>query len=763
MRVILPTVLGLASLATAQTSNSTDCVSVYVNCLDLGGADNSCESENAICKNLCANSYGSCLESGIGDVACMTEYNSCLDGFAIFTTAANSAGKDCVSVFSDCHDSGTADNTCNSGNAQCKDKCSTIYGTCLTSGDADNASCMTQYNNCLDAFSVFATAATSQSIDCVSMFSACHDNLTADNTCDSYSAQCKDKCSVMYGTCLSSGAANDTLCMGQYNNCLDSFTPSISVDCVSNFTICRDNGIEANTCASYNAQCKDKCSVNYSTCLSSGDADDSACLTQYDGCLVSFTTVAGSSDCVSKYSLCEDDGTTPDNTCAANNAVCKTDCSTSYSTCLSSGDSSLAAPCLSQYNSCLDSFTWNTNTTITGQDCVSKYMNCDGEDNSCSAANAQCKNSCSVSYDDCRSSGDSSLDEECLIQYDNCLVNFNSVITTPDCASAYLSCDAADNDCEADLAQCKNTCGVARDTCETSGDESLYPQCLKQYDSCLVNFTVAKAAIGEDCVASYLSCDEADNVCFADNAQCKNKCAEVYDTCNSSGDNSTAAACLNLYDTCLVSFSANDTIAAGQDCATEYTACDASGVADNVCNSYFAQCKNKCATADDTCRSSGDETLVSMCDSMYNRCLDPVMNTNITTNATAVVNATAMVNSTSSYVLPSKTASLNTTYSTRVNLPSGYISSIPTASANGTGIFANATSSASAKLAVVTPATASSGFALPSQSTVATPSFANATSTYIPAQSTALPTEIPSSALAVVSASSDVEDETCES
>jgi hypothetical protein len=42
--------------------------------------------------------------------------------------------------------------------------------------------------------------------------------------------------------------------MGQYNNCLDSFTPSVSVDCVSNFTMCLDDGVEANTCASYSAQ-----------------------------------------------------------------------------------------------------------------------------------------------------------------------------------------------------------------------------------------------------------------------------------------------------------------------------------------------------------------------------------------------------------------------------------------------------------------------------------------------------------------------------
>jgi hypothetical protein len=682
MKFFIPILLGLTTSAVAQS----DCVSTYTTCLDNGGADNTCQSDNAKCKNTCANSYGVCLESGIGDAVCMTQYNSCLDAFTVFTTTSNSAGKDCVSLFSACHDSGEADNTCNSYNAQCKDKCSTIYGTCLTSGGADSTSCMTQYNNCLDSFSVFESRTAASGIDCVTKFSACHDNGTADNTCNSYNAQCKDKCSVMYGTCLSSGAADDSQCMNQYNNCLDSFTPSTSVDCVSSFTICRDNGGEANTCASYSAQCKDKCSVNYSTCLASGDADKPACLTQYDNCLVSFTTVANSTDCVTKYTACGNDGG-EDNACSADNAQCKTDCSTSYSTCLSSGDVSLAGPCLSQYNSCLVSFSWTTNTTTPeGQDCVSKYMACDDADNTCSAENAQCKNSCATSYDTCRSSGDESLDAPCLTQYNNCLVSFTSTVTTKDCTSKYLSCDGEDNTCTANNAQCKNTCSVAYDTCRSSGDEALDAPCLKQYDNCLVSFDVAQASIGEDCVAEYLSCNDADNTCSANNAQCKNKCAGAYDTCNTSGDNSTLPQCFRLYDLCLVSFSVNDTTPIGQDCATKYLHCGEAGIkADNECNADYAQCKNTCATAQDTCRSSGDETLISMCDSLYNSCLDPVLSTNITTNATAVIN------STSSIVFPSKTASLNLTValSTAVTTSSGV--ALQTSIVNST--FSNTTSS----------------------------------------------------------------------
>lgn len=112
MKLVVPTLLGLVSLVAA------DCVGDYVGCRADGGADNTCESNNAKCKNDCAGSYGACLESGADAATCMASYNTCYDAFTVFTTAANSAGKDCVSLFSSCHDSGEADNTCNSYNAQ---------------------------------------------------------------------------------------------------------------------------------------------------------------------------------------------------------------------------------------------------------------------------------------------------------------------------------------------------------------------------------------------------------------------------------------------------------------------------------------------------------------------------------------------------------------------------------------------------------------------------------------------------------------------
>ncbi|KAF7884769.1 uncharacterized protein EAF02_005105 [Botrytis sinoallii] len=725
--------LGFLTLVAAQSSSSsaTSCVSSYQLCLDEGGADNTCQSNNAKCKNSCADSYGSCLSSS-DTSSCMNSYNLCLNDFTIFTTPEDSAGKDCASLFSACHDSGKADNTCNSYAAQCKDKCSTIYATALTSGSSDSSAASTQYNNCLDSFSVFSTRESSSNLDCVSQFSACRANGTADNTCNSYTAQCKDKCSGIYGICLSSGSADDSLCMNQYNNCLDSFTPSTALDCVSSFTLCRNEGGESNTCASESATCKNDASINYSTCLSSGQADESACLKQYDSALVQFntTTLLNNTDCVSRFTECENEGN-EDSLCQSNNADCKTDCSTSYSTCLSSGDSALYAPCLEQYNFCLVTFAWETTTTTTGQDCVSKYMSSTGEDNARNAEAAQCKSACSTSYSTCLSSGDESLEAPCLMQYNSCLVNFNSTITTPDCASSLLSCDDASNSCAADAASCKNTCSVALDICQSSGDPALTAGCQKQYQSCLVSFTSATAVIGEDCVASFTGCRNnggADNTCSSEMASCKNKCSSVYDITGTSADNSTitASQALRLYDSCLVSFSSNDTTPTGQDCSSKYYACSLAGLeAPNVCNSEYATCKNDCAVILDTCRSSGDESLVSMCDSLYNGCLDPVMSSNITTNATVAINATA------TYVLPTKSAFFNLTgaYSTIVSkastaIASAYISGAPSSATNGTGHYTQATSVSTAAISTGV----SSGYSLPAVTISASYPLSNATS-----------------------------------
>ncbi|CAD6443325.1 fe360cdc-be1b-49b7-a44a-8c826701a5eb [Sclerotinia trifoliorum] len=735
MRTSFPSIINLSLVALiaahGSSAKSTSCVSSYQQCLDDGGADNTCQSINAKCKNSCADSYGSCLSSS-DTSSCMNSYNICLDDFTIFTTTQDSAGKDCASLFSACHDAGTPDNTCNSYAAQCKDKCSTIYATALTSGSPDTSAAKTQYNNCLDSLSVFSTRESSSSRDCVSQFSACRANGTDDNTCNSYTAQCKDKCSAIYGICLSSGSADDSLCMNQYNNCLDSFTVSTSLDCVSSFTSCRNEGGESNTCASESATCKNDASINYSTCLSSGNADGTACLEQYNSALVQFntTTLLNNTSCVSRFTKCKNEGK-EDSLCQSLNADCKTDCSTSYSTCLSSGDPALSSRCLEQYNFCLVTFAWDTTAAITGQDCVSEYMSSTGEDNARNYKAAHCKSGCSTSYSTCLSSGDKSLEAPCLTQYNLCLVDFKSSITKADCASSLLLCDEESNSCAANVASCKNTCSVALDICQSSGDPALTAPCQKQYQSCLVSFNAATAALKGDCVASFLSCRNnggADNACSSDMASCKNKCSSVYDISSTSADNSTIAVsqALRLYDNCLVSFSMNDTIPTGKDCSSKYYACSLAGLqAPNACDSDHATCKNDCAVILDACRSSGDESLISMCDSLYNGCLDPVLNSNITTKEKAKINDTA------TYVLPTKPAFFNLTgaYSSIVGdaVPSAasiYISGVPATSTNGTGYYGQATSIS--KAASATGNVEISGSALPSA--IVAPVYSNGTS-----------------------------------
>jgi hypothetical protein len=100
--------------------------------------------------------------------------------------------------------------------------------------------------------------------------------------------------------------------------------------------------------------------------------------------------------------------------------------------------------------------------------------------------------------------------------------------------------------------------------------------------------------------------------------------------------------------------------------------------------------------ARDTCRSSGDDTLVSFCDGLYNSCLDPVASTNITTNATSTstvtveaFNATAAL---STVVLPTDSLRANlssaaTATATKSGLGSGSVSvsAVPMGKVNATG------------------------------------------------------------------------------
>lgn len=66
----------------------------------------------------------------------------------------------------------------------------------------------------------------------------------------------------------------------------------------------------------------------------------------------------------------------------------------------------------------------------------------------------------------------------------------------------------------------------------------------------------------------------------------------MFDTCNSSGDNSTDAACLSFYDSCVGASSAgNSTI----DCVAQQEKMYLSGANDQDIDSSNAQCKDMCS------------------------------------------------------------------------------------------------------------------------------------------------------------------------
>jgi hypothetical protein len=101
--------------------------------------------------------------------------------------------------------------------------------------------------------------------------------------------------------------------------------------------------------------------------------------------LNTFPIIPGGSDCVAKYIKCGESGES-DESCNAQNAVCKDSCTNINSACLSSGSADEAA-CTKQYNACY----YSTSDVIT-LDTVAKYQNCLNAGTNVTACNARLTN-----------------------------------------------------------------------------------------------------------------------------------------------------------------------------------------------------------------------------------------------------------------------------------------------------------------------------------------------------------------------------------
>lgn len=297
---------------------------------------------------------------------------------------------------------------------------------------------------------------------------------------------------------------------------------------------------------------------------------------------------------------------------------------------------------------------------VAGTDCVTQYRDCLSDSSNtpgyCANIIAVCKNECAEDvYGACLRNGTAGT--TCMGLYNNCLDPVTSIAATfytTDCVTKYTTCRSTGNNtegfCSDENAKCKNECNVVYGTCLSSGSAD-DPACLWQYNACLDSFTASGTPSSNttsttDCVSALSSCDSAGVLtgpeCSAQDTVCKNACAVIQDTCLTSGDASLKPACLSQYDLCLDSSSADTAL----DCVSRASACAAAGTSASDCAAQNTVCKNSCAVIQDTCRSSGDDSMTPLCTSQFDACLG------------SYANGTALATSASSSVVPTGTGAV---------------------------------------------------------------------------------------------------------
>ncbi|KAG9731115.1 hypothetical protein KCU73_g11681, partial [Aureobasidium melanogenum] len=229
-------------------------------------------------------------------------------------------------------------------------------------------------------------------------------------------------------------------------------------------------------------------------CLSGNSSSVVAgCDAHYNECLGgSRVTPVSPVSCVEVATQCFLDGTA-DADCSAIVATCKSSCSRSQDTCLSSNDPSVKPGCQKHYDTCLGA-TPAAEEAAKDINCIKRFTSCSSSgvfaDNECNSQAAQCKNTCSGLLDSCNSSGDNSTSLQCQGVYNACL---GSQVTSLvdykplDCAGQAKLCASngtAANVCDQMKAQCINDCQITNDLCQVSGSSDV-KACNHLYAICL--------------------------------------------------------------------------------------------------------------------------------------------------------------------------------------------------------------------------------------------------------------------------------------
>ncbi|KAH0035523.1 hypothetical protein KCU78_g2036, partial [Aureobasidium melanogenum] len=462
---------------------SVSCIKAAEQAYLNGTAENAVSAVSAECKQTCGVLLDACQADGKSS-ECQASYLGCLGSDDL----EQGSQVNCVSAAQSCYEAGTADNECSRETASCKNLCANLYDTCNSSGNnSTDSSCLNYYSSCIGA-----TTVSNSTVDCISQQEQCYlDGKLSLNECDASNAQ-------SYATCLSTGDESvKGQCQNNYLSCLGANKLQEPViDCVAENDACYLSGNYTDAqCDAKNAVCKTVCSRSQDACLSGNSSSVVAgCDAHYNECLGgSRVTPVSPVSCVEIATQCFLEGT-DSNACAAEVATCKSSCSRSQDTCLSSNDPSVKPACQKHYDTCLGA-TPAAEEAAKDINCIERFTSCVNSGiplNQCNSMAAQCKNTCSGLLDSCNSSGDNSTSSQCQGVYGACL---GSLVTSLvdyeplNCAAQAKTCASNGTSaavCDMRNADCTESCGITLDLCNVSGSSDqaacnhLYMLCLNK-------------------------------------------------------------------------------------------------------------------------------------------------------------------------------------------------------------------------------------------------------------------------------------------
>ncbi|KAI4758267.1 hypothetical protein E4T52_09540 [Aureobasidium sp. EXF-3400] len=183
----------------------SDCVAKFIKCGESGESSESCNAQNAVCKDSCTNINSACLSSGSADeAACTKQYNAC------YYSSSDVITLDTVAKYQNCLNAGTNVTACNSELTNFKDACTTIQATCLVSGAADTAFCSSITAACYYNGSKWTRES------CSASFAAC---TASDSECRAELTMCKDSCTNAEASCRTAQNADAAACASVRSTC----------------------------------------------------------------------------------------------------------------------------------------------------------------------------------------------------------------------------------------------------------------------------------------------------------------------------------------------------------------------------------------------------------------------------------------------------------------------------------------------------------------------------------------------------------------